>query len=139
MQANSAKRYLPLENHNLFFSVSLGSLLLLAAPLLLQPGAVLRFPLLHLLQLLLPPALLILQLTARWLQFPSRVPSTRHRAHVQTEDTDTEFSTKCQARKHCWKRVKLAHLTVLQIQSAKRCLTAPELLFTNHGSNKEFL
>lgn len=49
-----------LEDHNLFFSVPLAPLLLLPQPRVLLPGALLRLPQPHLLQLLLPPALLVL-------------------------------------------------------------------------------
>lgn len=75
----------PSEDHDLFLGLALQPLLLLAPPLLLVAGTLLRLPLPHLLQLLLPPPLLVLQLTTRGF-------SPRPAGPQQTQNADERAS-----------------------------------------------
>ena len=84
----------PSEDQDLVFGLAPDPLVLLPAPLLLLPRALLRLPCPHLLQLLLPPPLLILQLTTGARQ-PAPRPGNAHGRRTCARPADTRMAYGC--------------------------------------------
>lgn len=79
----------PSEDQDLVFGLAPDPLVFLPAPLLLLPRTLLRLPRPHLLQLLLPPPLLVLQLTTGARQPAPRPGNALRGRRTHTRPTDT--------------------------------------------------